>query len=214
MQKFTKQTFGKINYFYYLSQPMPKQKVEKKDIIKASLRVFKKTGYHKASMADIGKECGLLKGSIYHYFSSKEVLMREVLQYLHDYYNREVFVIAYESDLTGKHKLERLSEISEHIFLQESGGCLMANIGLETVNVVPEFSQMIKKFFDDWINALAHIYEEIYSKTQARQIAEQGVAEIEGAVLLMQLFKDEQLLHRAHRNIIDNYTIGLNKEIK
>ena len=186
---------------------MPKQKVDKKDIIKASLKVFKNLGYHRASMADIGKECGLLKGSIYHYFSSKEALMHEVIHYLHDYYKREVFSIALDDLLSGEEKLNKLTEFSERIFLEEKGGCLMANIGLETVNVVPEFSIRIRNFFNDWIEALANIFEEKYSQEEAHKLAQQAVAEIEGAVLLMQLFDSRSFLDQAHASIKNKFLV-------
>ncbi len=184
---------------------MPKQKIDKKGIIRESLKVFKAKGYANTTMADIGRACGLLKGSIYHYFSSKETLMEEVIRSLHDYYNREVFSIATDPSLNGMEKLQRLAGISEEIFLQEKAGCLMTNIGLETVNVVPRFTQLIRAYFEDWIRCLEHIFRERYPADKARSLAEQSVAEIEGAVILMQLYDDPRFLRQAHKHIIDHY---------
>ena len=76
---------------------MPVKKVEKFDIIKQALNLFRTQGYHKTTMANIGDACGLLKGSVYHYFSSKEDLMREVLEVLRDHYRDKVFIYAYKS---------------------------------------------------------------------------------------------------------------------
>ena len=47
--------------------------------------VFKEKGYGATSISDIATACGLLKGSLYHHFSSKDELMSEVLQYLKEY---------------------------------------------------------------------------------------------------------------------------------
>lgn len=161
-------------------------------------------------MNDIGMACGLLKGSIYHYFSSKKELMMAVIEYLHNYYKKEIFEMAYDKSLSGIKKLNLLSKYSEEIFFAESGGCLMANIGLETVHVVPEFAEMIKAFFEDWIDCLHHIFKSKYRNGEARKIAEQAVAEIEGAVLLMQLYQDQKFLKRTHERIIKQYTAGGN----
>lgn len=45
------------------------------EIIGAAAKVFQTRGYHAASMQDIADEVGLLKGSLYHHFRSKEELL-------------------------------------------------------------------------------------------------------------------------------------------
>lgn len=206
---FTKQTFGKTNEVCYLEDPtiatMPVKKIDKRTIIKESLAVFRQKGYHNTTMSDIAVACGLLKGSLYHYFSSKEELMKEVIIFLHEWYKREVFSVAHQATLTAQEKLDRLAEMSEYIFYNEQGGCLMANIGLETANTYPEFAELIRGFFEDWIEALAHIFRERHSEVQARLLAELSVAEIEGAVMLMQVYQDKQYLKRAHDHVRQRY---------
>jgi AcrR family transcriptional regulator len=190
---------------------MPVKKVDKKTIIRESLNVFRTKGYHNTTMSDIATACGLLKGSIYHYFSGKEDLMKSVITYLHDWYNRNVFSIGSDTTLSGMEKLDKLTEISEEIFSQESGGCLMANIGLETANVNQSFSDLIKEYFNDWIESLAHIFREVYPAEEAKHIAELSVSEIEGSVLLMQVFQDKGYLQRAHQKIRNRYEVALMK---
>jgi TetR/AcrR family transcriptional repressor of nem operon len=184
---------------------MPTQKVDKEQIIKDSLKVFKEQGYHKTSMADIGKACGLLKGSIYHYFKSKEELMEAVIDFLNSFYSNKIFSIKDKVEISGEEKLEFLIQKSEEIFLTDKGGCLMASIGLETVNVVPIFTEKIRAFFTEWINCFYEIFKDAHPETKARQLAEYGVAEIEGSVMLMQIFQDEKYLKLAHQRILNRY---------
>ncbi|MFY0674751.1 MAG: TetR/AcrR family transcriptional regulator [Bacteroidia bacterium] len=184
---------------------MPTQKVDKEQIIKDSLKVFKEQGYHKTSMADIGQACGLLKGSIYHYFKSKEELMEAVIDFLNSYYSHKVFSIKENSNLTGDEKLSFLIKKSEEIFLTDKGGCLMASIGLETVNVVPIFTEKIRSFFQEWIECFYEIFKDSHTESKARELAEYGVAEIEGSVMLMQIFQDEKYLKLAHKRILNRY---------
>lgn len=181
---------------------MAKQKVDKQQIIKDALIVFKNQGYHKTTMADVGKACGLLKGSIYHYFNSKEELMSDVLEFLSNYYHTKLFSIKNNQETSPEEKIKFLIEKSEELFLKDKGGCLMASIGLETVHVIPKFTNQIKLFFNDWINCFEQIFLEIYSETKAKELAEMGVAQIEGAVLLMQIFQNEEYLHKAHQHIL------------
>ncbi len=184
---------------------MPIQKVDKEQIIKESLKVFKEQGYHKTSMADIGKACGLLKGSIYHYFKSKEELMEAVIDFLNSYYQNKIFSIKNKADLTGKEKLEFLMKKSEEIFLTDKGGCLMASIGLETVNVVPIFTDKIRIFFQSWVECFSTIFSDRYDEEKAKELAIYGVAEIEGSVMLMQIFQNEKYLKDAHKRIMNRY---------
>src|SRR5207245_8673741 len=45
------------------------------EIITAAAKVFQTKGYHAASVQDIADEVGILKGSLYHHFESKEELL-------------------------------------------------------------------------------------------------------------------------------------------
>ncbi len=45
------------------------------EIIAAAAKVFRTKGYHAATVQDIADEVGILKGSLYHHFESKEGLL-------------------------------------------------------------------------------------------------------------------------------------------
>ena len=184
---------------------MPVKKVEKFTIIKEALNLFRTQGYHKTTMSNIGDACGLLKGSIYHYFSSKEDLMKEVLEVLRDHYRDKVFIYAYDTELTASQKLKLLGEKSIDVFANGEGACLMANIAMETNDVVPEFRKPIKQFFDDWISALTNIYNERYSKEAAEIFAKETVCAIEGAAMMMRIYNDRSYLIKAHEMIIEKF---------
>jgi AcrR family transcriptional regulator len=50
------------------------------EIIAAAAKVFRTKGYHAASVQDIADEVGMLKGSLYHHFASKEDLLYLVVK--------------------------------------------------------------------------------------------------------------------------------------
>lgn len=184
---------------------MPVKKVEKFDIIKQALNLFRTQGYHKTTMANIGDACGLLKGSVYHYFSSKEDLMREVLEVLRDHYRDKVFIYAYDDSRSASERLRLLGEKSIEVFVNGEGACLMANIAMETNDVVPEFRKPIRDFFDDWVNALAFIYSDRYSQEAARIFAQESVCAIEGAAMMMRIYNDKSYLLTAHAMIMGKF---------
>ena len=182
---------------------MPAQKVDADIIIARALRLFKERGYQATSMADIGGACGLLKGSIYHHFPSKEVLALAVMGYVQAYFSEHVFCHAYAKDLSPQRKLKLLIKASEAYFLGSKGGCLMGNLALETIDVLPQFGKAIKHYFDDWTKALAYILRAKYTPTEATRLAKQAVAEIQGAIMLMRVYKTSDCFLRANRRLQD-----------
>lgn len=131
--------------------------------------------------------------------------MIQVLRYLRERYKNEVFNSDTLQNIGPYERLKHLAEKSEEIFLAESNGCFFTSIGLETVHVVDDFTTEIRLFFNDWIECLEKIFQSFMSPEEARLNAEQTVAEIEGAVMLMQIYNDPELLRRAHRFLLARY---------
>jgi len=50
------------------------------EIVVAAAKVFRTKGYHAATVRDIADEVGILKGSLYHHFESKEALLYLVVK--------------------------------------------------------------------------------------------------------------------------------------
>lgn len=182
---------------------MPVQKVDEEQIIKESLKILREKSYHNMTMADIANACGLLKGSLYHYFSSKEELMKKVIISVHQYFKIEVFAHAYEAELSGEDRLRKVIAKSEDIFFDKQNGCVMGNMGVETALGIPEFADIIKQFFLDFFNAIKEIYLDKYPDPVANELAERSVAEVEGAIMLSRIFNDQTFLKNTHKRILD-----------
>src|SRR5512135_2460326 len=52
----------------------------REDILEAAAQVFRKKGFHGASMADIADSVKLQKASLYHHVSSKQEILVELLE--------------------------------------------------------------------------------------------------------------------------------------
>ena len=76
------------------------------EIIAAAAKVFRTKGYHAASVQDIADEVGMLKGSLYHHFASKEDLLDLVVKEpIAGLYARVGGIVA--EDLPAAEKLRR-----------------------------------------------------------------------------------------------------------
>jgi TetR/AcrR family transcriptional repressor of nem operon len=184
---------------------MAKPKIDRRTLLKNSLSVFKSKGYSATSMSDLAKANGLLKGSMYHYIESKEQLMLEVLSSLMDHYVNKVFVTAYDEELSPYDRLFLLSKKAEEIFIFEDAGNFFANVGLETKNLNLGFNEIIQDFFEKWITTVEYLYKYVVSDGEARVKAESVVAQIEGAVILMQVMDDAGHLRRVVVGILEEY---------
>lgn len=182
---------------------MPIQKTTKDEIIIKSIEVFRKRGYYKTSMSDLAEVCGLQKGSFYYHFKSKEELMQAALEKVHSYYNKKVFSIAYEKGLSAEERFIKLFKKQEPIITQDLAGCLFGNMTLESISGKMEFKNFLKAFFADWIAAFQHLYKENYTEEQAIALAQQSVMEIEGALMMMRLYDDMELLKAACIRVVD-----------
>src|SRR5574338_52095 len=79
-------------------------------VIDAALTLFRMNGYHNTSMADISASCGLLEGSIYHYFPGKKELAIAALDRVIAEGRERLFRPAANDNLPAEARLRRLAD--------------------------------------------------------------------------------------------------------
>ncbi|MFN8349114.1 MAG: TetR/AcrR family transcriptional regulator [Spirosomataceae bacterium] len=184
---------------------MPVQKVTKEEVVRQSLLLFKKQGYHRTSMADLANACGLLKGSFYHYFSGKDALMKEVLGMVHQYFSAKVFPIAYDESLTPRERLEKMIAKQIRVVSGTEGGCLMGNMAIETALVTDDFTPQMRIFFEEYLSALTDLYGHRHTPEKARHLAEQAVVEYEGAWIMVKLTGNDRFLRDVLQRALERF---------
>ena len=181
------------------------QKTDIGTVIARTLELFRRQGYHKTTMADVAAACGLLKGSLYHYFPSKEALAKAVMDEVHARFARAVFACADEPGLGAEARLERMMAETEAYFLNGAGGCVIGNIALEAIDLIPDFAPAIRAYFREWTAAIARIMASRYPADQAERKAERAVAEIQGAIMMMRIYGDSAKLVQTTRGILAEF---------
>ncbi|MDA0260904.1 MAG: TetR/AcrR family transcriptional regulator [Proteobacteria bacterium] len=163
------------------------QKTDRDQILDSALHLFRTQGYHNTSVSDISASCGLLKGSLYHYFPSKQGLAESALEkYILESWDR-FFWIAYQDEKAPELRMEEFCHTVAEYFGNRRGGCLMANIALEVGDNIPEFIEIVRRYFADWIEAVAEMLSARYAPDRATQIAAASLARIQGALMLNQV---------------------------
>ncbi|MGA1939273.1 TetR/AcrR family transcriptional regulator [Arcobacter sp. YIC-310] len=168
------------------------KKTSREEILQKAIILFKKRGYSNTSIANIAQECGLIKGSLYHHFKSKDEIGLESLKYIHEYFEKNVYKIAYDDTLSSKDKIKLFVKKIDEYFLNSEGGCLLGNLALEVSYENKEFKKFIKEYFLAWEDALFNILKDKYSNEEARSLARESVSLTQGAIMLMNLYNSKK----------------------
>lgn len=177
-------------------------KSSREDILKNAIRLFKINGYYNTTMSNIADECGLIKGSIYHHFKSKEEIGLEALKYIHIYFNEHIFSIAYQENISSKERIKRFVKKTDDYFLHSEGGCLLGNFALEVAASNPSFRDEIKAYFTDWEKALTHIFLSKYNAVESDALSQEFVALTQGEIMMMNLYGSSENYLKVGEKII------------
>lgn len=181
---------------------MPTRKTDRDAVIDAALELFRTQGYHHTTVADIAAACGLLKGSVYHYFAGKKELATAALDRVIAESQETVFGLANDPAVPPPARLQNLAGAVERFFAGREGGCLMGSLALEVGDAIPEFRDRVRLYFDDWKAALAGVLEGRYGAARAGELAEDAIARAQGAILLMEVTGDPAVFRRACRDTV------------
>jgi TetR/AcrR family transcriptional regulator, lmrAB and yxaGH operons repressor len=181
------------------------QKTDLPTLIAKAVELYRRQGYHQTTMADVATACGVLKGSLYHYFPSKEALGLAVMSHVRARFEHTVFRWADDPSLPHEIRLRKMMDETEAYFLKGEGGCVMGNLALEAIEV-PGFAPEIRAYFDEWASAFARIFASKMPDAQARHQAQRAVAEIQGAIMMMRACGKSEPFLLAMRAIVDDFS--------
>jgi len=176
---------------------MPKTKTSKEEVLSRIIPILRIRGVQNSSMNELAKACGIQKSHFYYYFNNKEELIKEVLSTVYSYFHYNFFRIIDSKSIILENKVSKIIELLDQIFNVSSGGCIMANTALETMHLNPSYKNEIQSFFGDFILGLQKLLEFNYSSEESRTYAEQIVQDIEGGILLTQVYNDQKYVNNA-----------------
>ena len=80
-----------------------------------------------------------------------------------------VFSIAQNSQLTPSERLSKMLLKLGKTTLLPDGGCFIGNTTVQTAKQMPEFAEILRGIFDDWIEAMAQVYATRFTAEEALQ---------------------------------------------
>lgn len=125
-------------------------------LVETAARLFHEQGYEATGVSTILRESGVNSGSLYHFFASKEELLRAVLAYYLDELQAQVTGPA-ESQTDDP--IERVFALMARYRwgLDLTGctmGCPIGNLALELSDSHPQVRALIHANFENWLDAV------------------------------------------------------------
>ncbi len=168
---------------------------EKPDAIALVAEVFRECGYEGASISTITARTRLSKGSLYHFFpGGKEQMAAEVLAHVDAWFAREIFV---PLETAEPHQaIAQMWTAVEDYFRSGKRICLIGAFALDETR--DRFAKPIRSYFERWTNALeAALTRNGTPAGDGRQLAEDAIASIQGALVLARAMADETIFERS-----------------
>ncbi len=79
----------------------------KNTIISVALKLFSKNGFYMTTIPDIAQKVGMSVGNFYNYFSSKDILAKELVMYISEYLGEQIQEIN-KKDISSQEKIEEI----------------------------------------------------------------------------------------------------------
>jgi TetR/AcrR family transcriptional repressor of nem operon len=169
----------------------------KRKFLDAATELFLAYGFQACTIEDIADKAGVVKGSFYNHFKSKEALAVEVIRLFVE--ERVLHLLPLEGPPSPLNRLranfESVPGIQTKIGFH---GCLVANFSAELANVGEDIRVALQEALDRWIRAVAEVIRqaqaegEVSKKFKADQLARSLVNACEGAVIRARVLRNRE----------------------
>ena len=130
----------------------------KKRILTAATALFASRGFDATSVRNIAEKAGLSVPGMFHYFSSKEEILYEIMTIFMDNVYKKIMEI-YNADIDP---IKKLSEICEFYVEQYAGHKHQLTILIsERKSLIPEHRQICINKERDYVKALKNLFKEL-----------------------------------------------------
>jgi TetR/AcrR family transcriptional regulator, transcriptional repressor for nem operon len=184
-------------------------------LIDSARFLFWERGYAGTSMADLLDHAKVNSGSFYHFFESKEALLREVLEgYLFALRPMIVDPAFAKSDDPVERIFAILAGYRERILMTDSKyGCPLGRLALEIDPENRPAHALIAKNFQGWIGAVRECIEELKPRlprdTDPGALATYVLALMEGGVMLSRSYGSVEPFDRTVKQLRQHFKLLL-----
>ncbi|OWV88119.1 TetR family transcriptional regulator [Rhizobium sp. N122] len=176
---------------------------ERADIVPLLAEIFRELGYEGTSLSRITERTGLGKGSLYHFFpGGKEEMASAVLADIDAWFEQAIYRPLRQGD--AHQAIAAMWDNVNDYFRSGRRICLVGAFALDDTR--ERFSAAIGDYFIRWIAALHSALSGAgCSEAEAKALAEEGVAGIQGALVLARALADETIFTRSLQTLAKRF---------
>lgn len=171
-------------------------KTSRAEIISIARDLIRDKGYAGTSMKELANRVGLLKGSLYSHFTSKEKLVPEILALT---YAQTFGTCTPSGDWRSDYAttLDRMVEM-----LTAHRRCVGLHLAYGMDGAAPEFAQAVRKFFNDICTLLETLLRQELDADIASSLALDTVTFVEGATLWLVIENNDAPMQSVKKNLL------------
>ena len=194
---------------------MPKSSGTRDRLIESARYLFWERGFAGTSMADLLGHAGVNSGSFYHFFESKEALLREVLQtYLGGLRPMIVDPAFAQTEEPVARIFAILAGYRERVVQTDCKyGCPIGRLALEIDPENRPAHQLIAENFQGWIGAVRECIEQMKpslpEEADAEALATYVLAVMEGGVMLSRSYRSVEPFDRSVAQLREHFRLLL-----
>jgi TetR/AcrR family transcriptional regulator, transcriptional repressor for nem operon len=192
-----------------------KSSATRERLIQSARYLFWERGFAGTSMADLLAHAKVNSGSFYHFFDSKEALLREVLEgYLHALWP----MVIEPAFATTEEPVERIFAIlagyRERIIMTDSKyGCPLGRLALEIDPENRPAHKLIAENFQGWIDVIRLCLEQVKERlpegTDVEALSTYVLAVMEGGVMISRSYGSVEPFDRTVRQLREHFRLLL-----
>lgn len=183
---------------------MRPRKLSREQLLIQSALCFKQHGYTGASINLLAQACGLSKAAFYYDFSSKDDLLYQILELMHQQLNRSIFQQLRQQHSCPASAYPQIHSTAVQFFSFGGIGCLAGILSAELPILPEQIQEKLAAIFQDWEQAFYLFFCQCMTAAQARTWAKMSVADYEGAILMSRIRPEISYLDFLQQRILEH----------
>lgn len=178
---------------------------KREELIQIASILIHRKGYRHTTLADVSRESGLLLGSLYYYFRTKESLATAIIEYHERTFDNRI--AQWERLPDPSARLEAfLDMVLENQAEYVRCGCPVGSLSQELAKNEPGLAQKINRILQKQVQWISRQFQSL-GVQNSMQKGEHWVAQIQGLILLSNAFGDPELLQRQIDDLRKSLTV-------